>query len=123
MPLWVCVGFVLALLVAGSEATEASGAHVEDALALASSTDHASVDGYPSDDSTALRHRTHERGAMHELASEPEDDEDPFEPLSAAHGTPVLVACAELIEPPPCILAVDTGRRLVSTGLGRGPPR
>ncbi len=26
MPLWVCVGFVLALLVAGSEATEASGA-------------------------------------------------------------------------------------------------
>ncbi|WP_266222435.1 hypothetical protein [Paraliomyxa miuraensis] len=117
LPLLVGVGLVLALIFTGSEATAASWTATSPGIARGSTAQE-------SHHSADFRRDIHVPSSMHELASEPEeDDEDSFEvPMAAC--TPVLAAFFDPLEPLLRARASSRGRRLVSIGLGpRGPPR
>jgi len=130
VPLWVCVGLVIAMLVTAGPASAATRSDAEGAptsvRAISPRSGGAAVDGdhqshggsselpWPCDD-------VRDPSAAIEVASELED-EDAFETPTAASAFTVL-ASPVLDRPSSTASAVDTARPLVSTGLGRGPPQ
>lgn len=126
VPLWVCVGLLLALLVGAAEATAAAPGHGDDAPSFARSrSSRASAALLAASDRanepSVLRRDAREPSPVTEVGSDPED-ENTFETPTAAFA-PLLVpsssACGLL---PSSVHVGDTGLLLVSTGLGRGPP-
>lgn len=122
-PLWWCLGLAIAMLVAGAPATSVLTASV-DAATLGPDSQMSQPCGSSDQPSQLCRYDRDRRSVGERGALEPEtsdDDEQPDTPavapdfkLTRAPGAPYRALSF--------VPAVDTGYRLVSTGLARGPP-
>lgn len=119
VPLWVCIGLVLAMLVAGGQATAATRSRDDGASTVARTTSARAAREAADGHHGVLCRDARDPSAMIEVA-ETEDD-DTFEAPTAA--SDLAPAPASSVLDRPLRSAVVLGRPLVPTGLGRGPPR
>jgi hypothetical protein len=119
------LGLVLVLMLTGSTAAASWTKAVEGSTDAPTVRSHAaSIDGDPfaHDHGPHLRRVDPDPTATMVLESAEPESDDSFE-ATAATPAPGLVPYSTRFDAPLNAHGADTGRRLVLTGLGRGPPR